>query len=269
MKEQAVGFGPLAGVLTEPEVPRLGAPAALMWNVGINHRVGAYRIWVDLSRRLAKQGITSLRFDLAGMGDSDLRKTANDDPDRALDLEEAMAFVTKRTGIERFAPVGFCSGVDQLHALGLREPRVVAMAYVEGYAWPTPGHRLRAGLKYLRGPYWAWRLERLKRHKTNAVDPERAESAAGADMFSRKELGPKQFAAELRQLLARKVKLFFAYFGIQTSFNHERQFEEMTGIAPGGDLTLHFQGGADHILYRTEDRQLTIERLARWYGAIC
>ncbi len=269
MKEHAVTFGPLAGVLTEPPAQRPGAPAALMWNVGINHRVGAYRIWVDLARRLSEAGITSLRFDLAGMGDSDTRKAANDDPERQLDLEDAMAFVTKRTGLQTFAPIGFCSGVDPLHALGKRDARVVAMAYVEGYAWPTLGHRVRAGLKVLRGPYWAWRLDRLQKRRAHAVDPETAERAGGAAMFSRHDPEPQAFAADVRGLLRRKVKLLFAYFGLQTDFNHEGQFEEMTGLQPGGDLTLFYLGGADHILFRAADRALTVERIATWLSRAC
>jgi len=265
MTEHAVTFGPLSGVLTEPRAPKAGAPAALMWNVGINHRVGAYRIWVDLARRLASAGVTSLRFDLAGQGDSDARRAANDDPDRIADLEEAMAFVTKRTGIETFAPIGFCSGVDHLHALGLRDERVVAMAYVEGYAWRTLGHRVRRSLKLFRGPYWAERVDRLKKHRAQSiVDPEAAENAGGALMFSRDDLEPKQFAADVKKLLARGVKLFFAYFGIQTEFNHPGQFEEMTGVAPGRDLTLFYLGGADHILFKAADRAITVERIASW-----
>src|SRR5688572_9848173 len=118
MREHAVSFGAagnLSGILCEPDQPIDGAPAVLMWNVGIHHRVGAFRIWVDLARRLSAAGFTSLRFDLSGMGDSEPRRGATEDVERQEDLDEAMAFVTKRTGLKTFAPIGFCSGIDQLH----------------------------------------------------------------------------------------------------------------------------------------------------------
>ncbi len=281
MKEQAVVFGAsnhLSGVLCEPERPVSGAPAVLLWNVGIHHKVGAYRIWVDLARRLARDGYTSLRFDLSGLGDSEARRAGAEDPLHREDLDDAMAFVTRRTGIATFVPMGFCSGVDQLHALGLRDARVVGMAYIEAWVWSTRGQRLRQPLRYLRGTFWDQRLERLRRRgavgilkrllggreEKLAVHPGEAEAAAGARMFSRQKPSQSDFARDLGALRARGVKMFFAYFGLETGFTHAGQFSEMTGIEPGEGLHLCFLGGADHILYRVEDRAVVIGELAGW-----
>jgi len=282
MREHAVSFGAsgnLSGILCEPQRPIAGAPAALMWNVGIHHRVGAFRIWVDLARKLAAAGFTSLRFVLSGMGDSEVRRGAPEDVERKEDLDEAMAFMTKRTGVSTFAPIAFCSGIDQLHSLGLRDERIVAMGYIEGYAWRTRGFYLRYPLRYLRGTLWRDRLEHLSERKALqrfrrflkpkealAVDPGTAEEAAGAgaSMFARHRPGQEQFAADLRTLRARDVKLFFAYFGLETDFTYSGQFVEMTGIKPDRDVRLFFLGGADHILYRTQDRALTVAETAAW-----
>jgi hypothetical protein len=280
VKEHAVSFGAagnLAGILCEAQKPVPGAPLALMWNVGIHHRVGAYRIWVDLARKLAAEGYSSLRFDLSGMGDSDARRGAEEDETRAVDLDEAMAFATRRTGIATFAPIGFCSGIDQLHALGLRDPRVVAMGYVEGYAWKTRGYYMRYPLRYLRGTLWRDRLEHLSERKqlqvlkglfgkreALALDPGAAEAAAGAAMFARHRPDRDGFARDLQALRARDVKLLFAYFGLDTGFTHEGQFREMTGVEPGPSVRLFFLGGADHILFRTQDRALTVAEICVW-----
>jgi len=72
--------GALVGVLTEPDVARAppDAPAVLLWNVGLNHRVGPFRVFVELARRLAEAGFTVLRLDLSGLGDSEVRKDAVD-----------------------------------------------------------------------------------------------------------------------------------------------------------------------------------------------
>ena len=49
------------------------------------------------------------------------------------------------------------------------------------------------------------------------------------------------------------------------SFSHAGQFQEMTGIAPDGDgLRVYFLGGADHILFRVEDRALAIAEVVGW-----
>jgi len=189
-----------------------------------------------------------------------------------------MAFVTKRTGLSTFAPIGFCSGIDQLHALGLRDPRVVAMGYIEGYAWKTRGYYLRYPLRYLRGTLWKDRIEHLyERKELNAltrflkpregalaIDPEAAENAAGAGMFARHRVTQEQFSADLHRLRDRNVKLFFAFFGIDTGFSHAGQFEEMTGVAPSPEVQVFFLGGADHILFRCPDRALTVGEVAGW-----
>jgi hypothetical protein len=280
MKEHAVSFGAsghLCGVLCESEAALPGAPAVLLWNIGIHHRVGAFRIWVDLARALAEVGFTSLRFDLSGMGDSEVRRGAPDDDAQAEDLDEAMAFVTRRTGLGTFAPIGFCSGADQLHALGLRDERVLAMGYIEGYAWRTPGFWLRYPLRYLRPALWRDRLEHLPERKSLqrfrrffapreelAVDPIAAETAGGAAMFARRPIEPERFAKDLHALRRRGVKLFFAYFGLDSDFNHAGQFEEMTALKPSRDLQVFFHGGADHTLYRAEHRAQTVAHTCAW-----
>jgi hypothetical protein len=281
VKEQALNFGAsgnLSGVLTEPD-PKLavaGAPAAIMWNVGIHHRAGTYRIWVDLSRRLAAEGYTSLRFDLSGMGDSERRPGSTGDVDRKEDLDDAMELVTKRTGLTTFAPMGFCSGVDQLHPLGLRDPRVVGMGYFEAYSWKTRGYYLRFPMRYLRTTLWKDRLTRLgsreslgvlrpllKGSQQLAIDPLAAQMAGGG-LFSRTPPTRQQFRSDLDALLGRGVNLFFAYFGLETGVTHEGQFEEMTGLPQSDQLVVYFAGGADHTLYRTPDRVLTVGRVAEW-----
>src|SRR5690606_23743533 len=75
MRESAVLFGPtrsLVGVVTEPAAgsARPDAPAVLILNSGLVHRVGPKRLHVRLARRLAGLGFTCMRIDLSGIGDS-------------------------------------------------------------------------------------------------------------------------------------------------------------------------------------------------------
>lgn len=58
MTEQALRFGPekkLIGILNCPERFEKDFPTALILNAGIVHRVGPFRIHVDLARALANQ----------------------------------------------------------------------------------------------------------------------------------------------------------------------------------------------------------------------
>src|ERR1700737_827583 len=86
----------LIGVLTEPlsTNKRPDAPAVVFSNVGLNHRVGPGRVYVELARKLAGAGFVALRFDLSGFGDSERRRTDGGDLDRAaLDTREALDFL--------------------------------------------------------------------------------------------------------------------------------------------------------------------------------
>jgi hypothetical protein len=84
LRETAVSFGAsnltstpkLFGILTESEPASKQVQAScsdtviLMLNVAGNYRIGPNRIYVHMARELARAGCRSLRFDLAGLGDS-------------------------------------------------------------------------------------------------------------------------------------------------------------------------------------------------------
>jgi len=62
--------GALFGILTEPLGERRELSAVLI-NAGAQRRTGPNRMWVEIARRWAARGVPTLRFDLAGIGDSD------------------------------------------------------------------------------------------------------------------------------------------------------------------------------------------------------
>ena len=74
-REKVVRFGretKLVGVLSEPQGGGpVREPMLLLVNSGILHRVGACRFHVRLARRLASEGVSALRFDFSGIGDSE------------------------------------------------------------------------------------------------------------------------------------------------------------------------------------------------------
>jgi len=259
--------GHLAGVLCEPEAAALKpqAPPVLMWNVGVQHHVGPYRIWVDLARSLAARGFRSLRFDLGNMGDSEVSRGTP-----GSDVADAMTALEKRLGRHEFTLVGFCSSVDQLHEVGLNDRRVTGMAYVEGYAYKTRRYWQRRPLRFLSTVFWQNKLYyRLKKsnlveNENGAMDAAELEGGAGV-MFDRRYPAPEQFARDLDTLTARGVRLLLMYCGLDSTYSHPDQLLDLTKGKDFGDrLELVFMGGADHIFYRAEDRALAIASLVRW-----
>ena len=104
MKEQVCQFGPgdnLLGILTTPDEDKKvdGAPIAIILNAGIVHRIGPFRLHVDLARKLANLGFTTLRLDLSGLGDSQARsgKIESNQSRALLDVTDAPVSYTHLT----------------------------------------------------------------------------------------------------------------------------------------------------------------------------
>lgn len=125
--------GSLVGVVTEPDAPDASLPAFLFLNAGVTHHVGPNRLYVQLARALAEDGFTSLRFDYSGLGDSGVR------PDElpawksvGLETSEAMELLTSTRGIERFIPIGICSGAINAYLTAREDPRTVGAVLING-----------------------------------------------------------------------------------------------------------------------------------------
>lgn len=112
----AGGTASLFGVLTEPDTgPRPhGRPAVLMLNSGAVHHIGPNRLWVRLARQWAARGVTVLRIDLSGVGDSAARPGA---PENVVysahamqDVADALAYLRDGLGAGECHLLGLCSG---------------------------------------------------------------------------------------------------------------------------------------------------------------
>lgn len=123
----SIGSDGLFGILSEPEVPTPGGPALVILNTGANHRVGTNRLGVLLARRLLRDGVTVLRVDLRGIGDS---PSAPDWPDNAVlearmvsDVRAAVAFLAE-LGHREIVVNGLCAGGWLAYHAALAEPRI-------------------------------------------------------------------------------------------------------------------------------------------------
>jgi hypothetical protein len=78
VSETPIYFGPgnkLFGILAEPverrdSRTRRGRAAVILLDIATNYHVGPNRMYVEMARKLAPRGYTSLRFDFSGIGDS-------------------------------------------------------------------------------------------------------------------------------------------------------------------------------------------------------
>ncbi|MBF5042076.1 hypothetical protein FGE12_06690 [Aggregicoccus sp. 17bor-14] len=272
MRERVYAFGPedsLVGVVTEPApgTERAGAPGVILTNIGLNHRVGPYRLNVELARALAADGYTVLRFDLSGRGDSEARKDSRTDAERAvLDMREAMDLLQKKRRLERFALVGLCSGVDSVHAVSVQDPRVVGVTWLDGYGYRTRGYQLRwYTLRFLdRGAWRHFLHERLRRLGHGGPAPREVQEQQA--VFSREYPQPAALARDVQALVARGVRLLFLYTGgARTEYIYRDQFFDMLGLhALRGQLEVELWREADHLFSSHAMRVQLLARLRTW-----
>ncbi len=124
-----------------------GTAGLLMVTGGSQTRIGSHRMYERLAKALSEQGISSLRFDRRGIGDSD-----GEDPgyrDSLPDLTAAIAaFRREAPGIERLFGFGLCDGATALalhgDAIGLDGLILVNPWLVEAGAGAPPAAALRA-----------------------------------------------------------------------------------------------------------------------------
>jgi dienelactone hydrolase len=267
----------LVGLLAEPTppiVPHPGTPAVLLWNVGINHHVGPYRFNVDLARRLATSGIISLRFDLSGRGDSEVRRDALGEMERALDdLREAAALLARRSGQQRLVPVGFCSSVDAAHRFALVDERVVGVCFIEGYAYRTAGFYLRQPLRLLEPARWRRALARRIPDRLRGAPVIRRLGRiplSGPDddvVYVREYPRPEQLRRDLDLMAKRGARMLFVYVGKDSSYNHEGQLFEFAGTPSLADrVDVEYLGNADHAFFLPADRAQVVNRICAWMG---
>jgi pimeloyl-ACP methyl ester carboxylesterase len=256
--------GGLVGVLTDSGagVPGLDAPTVLFSNIGLNHRVGPNRLYVELARNLAAAGFRSLRFDLSGFGDSEPRRDGGTDLQRAvLDTREAMDFLEKR-GSRRFVLVGLCSGVDCVYRTALQDPRVAGAIFIEGYAYRNRRFWLRYWtVRNLDPARWSRyvrvRVSRLI-GKPAIIDPDDK-----PEVFERGFPPRTQFAADLLALTRRSVKMLFIYTSnAYGCYNYRNQFHDTFGYREAIDV--EFYTRADHVFSTEAHREVLLSRLVQW-----
>jgi exosortase A-associated hydrolase 1 len=105
---------------------------------GPQYRVGSHRMFVRMAREFALRGYPVLRFDFAGMGDSEgvFRGFEKLDGDIAAALRQ---FGQMCPALERFVLVGLCDGATAAAYYAGTDRRVAALALLNPWVHTAPG----------------------------------------------------------------------------------------------------------------------------------
>ena len=264
MNEQGFRFGRsqhLVGICSLP-AQATGTLGVIVFNAGLVHRIGPFRLHVELCRQLAMAGYPALRFDLSGIGDSRVSgEPSSDDALASADAADAMRLLTEVSGCTRFVLIGLCSGADNAHVVARDNPAVAGAVFLDGYAYRTPGHVLRHYLPRL------FSVSRWRRFLSTRLRAARVRANRSAPVVFGREFPPRaQVREDLEAMLARGLKLNFIYSGgISRYFNHRRQFRECFGrMARHANVTVDLLAGTDHTYILGADRARLIGVIEGW-----
>jgi pimeloyl-ACP methyl ester carboxylesterase len=270
MKEHVCQFGPdlnLVGILTEPDEEdlRRNAPALVILNAGLLHRVGPNRMSVELARRLAACGIRSMRFDLSGCGDSESPSGADPDENRSLlDIKDALDFLELKHDTHNFVLIGLCSGADHSHAVALRDPRVVGSILLDGHGYWTS----RSYVEHYLPRFFLMQVWINLARRTLSSSKRMSGKRAPLNQQFRRPFGPRlEVKRELQSLVDRGMQMLYLYSGgVENYYNYPGQFFDMfKGLDARGRIEVEYSPNVDHTYTFVEDRERMYARIIDWY----
>ncbi len=276
MPEVAISFGPdrhLAGTLAMPLSVAARPLGFIMLNAGVIHRIGPHRFNVRLARHLADCGWPSLRFDLAGQGDSDNAPRTQPLARQIIaDLHAAMDCLGRTAGVDRFIIAGICSGAHHGLAAAQEDPRVAGLWMLDGHAYPTRLTGLQRRLLALRRSpslalrqwvTWPWR--RLVKRLRSRAAADSAHSAEEID-FGRNTPSRQEFADMLAAVDARGGRVFLMHSGgMLARYSYARQFHDVFGTQPfAARVRCDFLPDIDHTLSTRTAQERVVAAVAEW-----
>lgn len=254
MREQTMELGGgLFGVLTLPAQDRPERAVVVLLNAGLIHRVGPFRLHVQLARALAQSGHAVLRFDLPGIGDAPLLA----DLDAQGAATRALDALQQHFGERGFVVGGICSAADLGWKLAQADRRVRGLLLLDGFAERGFWFRVGQLRLLLQRPLRSWPGMLRRRAQT-------AGAITDDDLRDWPPAGAAQ--AQLRQMLERGVRVFALYTGgVAAYFLHPRQFAATFGAAarhPG--LTFEYWPDCDHLFMDGGDRERLLQAVRTW-----
>jgi len=260
--EQSLVFGKHNNLIGIENIVDSANPVAMiMLTPGMLHNAGPFRMHVDMARSLARQGISSFRFDLSGIGESLGVGASGASIDRAAaETIEAMDYLMQTHGIAQFILFGLCSGADDSMQTALKDARIKGVIALDGAAYKTPKFRVnnaRLMIRKILSP--AKLITKIHRFMGNEATP--ASLTKGGDVREFPQTA-EQACKEIQQLIDKGVQLHFIYTGGTEYYNYARQFYDMLPDMKWlGTESTHYFSQMDHVVILCEDRALLVEHV--------
>jgi hypothetical protein len=270
MSEQAVSF-PLAspsmiGVYCAAQDQAPGGPTFVWLNAGLIPRIGPNRLYVRLARESARLGLSALRFDLSGIGDSSPRTDGAPFRQGAVrDVHEALEYLSSSRQATSFVLAGLCSGADLAMEVAKTDARIVGLILIDGLPYPNLRSRANRQLMRVRRALAEGRWRRLFSRSGPAaraihrlMGGKRAAAPVNSFVtaWGGRDVPPLVVAAsDLSAIVARGAKIL-VIFTEGREYNYNRQFADLFPSLRPGDVQVEYFEGTDHTfnLLANQDR---------------
>jgi pimeloyl-ACP methyl ester carboxylesterase len=221
----------LFGVLCQPE-NGAAREVVLIPNTGRDPRHGPARQAVTFARRLAAEGVASLRLDFAGLGDSAAPPGKEGvrshvfQVDRAADIRAAIDRL-QALGFARFAVQGLCSGAYHAFHAALADERISTLMLVNIPLFRLPGRDVQGyldqrwlpRLHYVRQLVSADRWRAVLQGEVDLVRAARGQFVHGpAHVISRATSAVRRLGVAREQSFARRSMATLSRRGVRTLF---------------------------------------------------
>jgi pimeloyl-ACP methyl ester carboxylesterase len=264
MRETCLQFGPdrrLAGILTEPS-RGVAKQGLVLINAGLVPKFGPYRLYAQLARRAALDGVATLRFDLGGVGDSVQELSGRPLLERSgREIRAAVDELCAHHTLTDVALGGLCSGAEDAFRAAAADPRITRVVLLDPFAYRTRGWAPR---------HLAFRVGRRVLRAAGLFEPLVSPRTAGQQRaVSYRYMPHAESEAILRALLARNVMVHFVYTaGMREYFNHPGQLRAQFADVDFRDrVTLDYFPHVDHTQLLQADRQAVIEAVTQRLSA--
>ena len=262
----------LLGILNQSEDCVRPDFALLMFNAGVLSRIGPHRMNVKLARALGTSGVTSLRFDLSGQGDSRSSEHGADARASAVnDIVAAMNHLQEQFGIVRFALFGICSGAVQAFSAALADQRIVGLMMFDGYWYRSRWSRAVRHWKRLRSLSARQIASKVWGFPRRVFAPA---PAATPQLFDAQLLPPnpprEEFIRSMQTLVDRRVVTHFVYSGTVIEFySYAAQFRHAFGRERFfSAVRCDFCPDVDHTFASLESQQRMIGLVLDWIDTV-
>lgn len=277
MTEMACQFGQdgrLVGVLSWPESSLRSEHALVLVSAGFTAKPGPFRLYTSLARKIAKQGMPALRFDLGGIGNSQIHLPGMPLCERTQrDIRSAIDYLQASRNVNKFIIGGLCSGAEDAFRYAEIDPRVEGVVLIDPYAYVTPMwwyHRYVSRQFLNRIIYRMLRTFRLVKSVSCSDEQDPVQKIDG-ELIDYKYIDRSEARRINLKLIERNTRQHYVYTGGRRNvFNHRRQFASMfPGIDFADTLTVDYLPHIEHVQVFRQDRDelmaLITERLSDQY----